>query len=50
MKDNKAIPVEWLCRKYLDITKKNWSAVICLIVNKIIYTWEKENERETDKH
>ena len=45
MKDNKAIPVEWLCRKYLDITKKNWSAVICLIVNKIIYTWEKENEQ-----
>lgn len=36
-----AIPVEWLCRKYLDINKKNWSAVICLVVNKIIYTWEK---------
>lgn len=44
MKDNKAIPIEWLCRKYLDITKKNWSAVICLIVNQIIHTWEKENE------
>lgn len=50
MKDNKAIPIEWLCRKYLDITKKNWSAVVCLIVNKIIHTWEKENERKTNKH
>ncbi len=45
MKDNKAIPIEWLCRKYLDITKKNWSATISLIVNKIIHTWEKENEQ-----
>lgn len=41
----KAIPIEWLCRKYLDINKKSWSAVTCLIVNKIIHTWEKEKCR-----
>ena len=40
----KAIPIEWLCRKYLDINKKSWSAVMCLIVNKIIRAWGKENE------
>lgn len=41
----KAIPIEWLCRKYLDISKKSWSAVMCLIVNKIIRAWVKENEQ-----
>ena len=40
----KAIPIEWLCRKYLDINKKSWSAVMCLIVNKIIRAWVKEND------
>lgn len=46
----KAIPIEWLCRKYLDINKKSWSAVMCLIVNKIIRAWVKENEQVSSKN
>ena len=40
----KAIPIEWLCRKYLDITSKSWASGIRLVLNKVINDWEKENE------
>ena len=38
-----AIPIEWLCRKYLDVSSRKWSATMRLVVNKIIRDWEKEN-------
>lgn len=39
----KAIPIEWLCSKYLDITSKSWSSGIRLVLNKVIDDWVKEN-------
>ena len=38
-----AIPIEWLCSKYLDITSKSWSNGIRIVLNKVIDDWVKEN-------
>ena len=49
----KAIPVEWI-KKYIDSTlDKDNSQMLgfkAAIIKEMIEEWEKENERETDRH
>lgn len=45
----KAIPIEWLYQKrtlYLE----NECYMSLMVINEILNWWEKENERETNKH
>lgn len=45
----KAIPVEWLRELQVRYLKADCNMSVC-VVNEILNLWEKENEKEIDRH